>query len=203
MPPRQIVQFLILAGYALLPARHFETRAANTLLIDKKVRVFSDALDRLWSSEMSKANVAVNPKSATDREFFIGLHCTHVSAPFVSRVGNTGLLTPFGDCSRKHEPGGAAGGSALSETHSDAWCGKVHRDKMHLSACSRRSAQQVPPRIGIELAVIFLRSTVTMVAGKKHDMPGERGCAGSVHAFTANRRECRPEGRKRGLRVCR
>ena len=203
MPPRQIVQFLILAGYALLPARHFETRAANSLLKDKKVRVFSDALDRYWSSGMSKANVAINPKSAIDREFFIGHDCTHASAPFVSSVRSTGFFTPFGGCSRKFKPRDAAGGGALSRIHSNAWCGKGHRYRMHLRAFSERSAQHGLPRIEIEFAVVLLRSQVAMALVDKRSLSGERGCARSVHAFTANRRECRPEGRKRGLNVCR
>jgi hypothetical protein len=197
------VQFLILAGHALLPARHFETRAANTLLKDEKVRVFSDALDTYWSSEMSKANIEVDPKSVTDREFFIGHHCIHASAPFVSSVWNTGFLTPFGGCSREYEPRDAAGGGALGRIHAGAWCGNVHRYKMHPGAYGGRSARHRTRRIGVEIAVVFLRSEVAMAAVDKRDLPGEHGCAGSVHAFTANRRECRPEGRKRGLKVCR
>jgi hypothetical protein len=203
MPPRQIAQFLILAGHGLLPARHFETRAANRLLKDKKVRVFSDALDRNWSSEMSKAKVAGDPNSAIDREFFIGNHCTHISAPFVSSVRNTGFLTPLGSSSREFEPSVATGGGALGRVHAGAWCGNVHRYKMHPSAYGGRSAQHRTRRTGIELAVVFLRSEVAMAAVDKRDLSGERGCAGPVHAFTANRRECRPEGRMRGLKVCR
>lgn len=150
---------------------------------------------------MSKANVASNPKTVTDRKFLIGHHCTHASTPFVSSVSNTGLLTPFGGCSREFRPRGAAGGGALGRFHAGAWRGKGYRYKIR--AFGERGAQHGSPRIGIELAVVFLRSDVAMAAVDKRDLPGERGCAGSVFAFTANRRECRPEGRKRGLKVCR
>ena len=202
-PPGNIVQFLILAGHQLFPARHFETRAAKRLLKEKKLRVFSDVLDRNWRVTMSRANVARDPNSAIDRELLIGHHCTHVLAPFVSNVRNTGILTPIGSRTRECHPSDATGGDALGRVPAGTWCGNVYQHKAHPSAYGGRSAQPRSRRIGIELAGVFLRSEAARAAMDECELSGERGCTVSVQVFLANRRVCCLEGRKRGPKVCR
>jgi hypothetical protein len=197
------VQFLNLAGQGSFPARDIEARAAKKLLEDMEVRVFSDALDRNWRAEMSRANVACDPNSASDCELLIGNHCTHTSSPFVSSVTNKGFLTPFGSSSRECHPSDATGGGAFGLIHAGAWCGNEHRDESHPRVYGGRSAQFRTRRIGIELAGMYPRSEVAKAAMDERELSGERGCAGYVDVFPANRRVCRPEGRKRGLKVCR
>jgi hypothetical protein len=197
------VQFLILAGHQLFPARHFETRAAKRLLKDKKLRVFSDALDRNWRVKMSRANVARDPNSATDRELIIGHHCTYVSSPFVSKVGKTGFFTPIGSITREYHPSNATGGGASGRVPAGTRCGNMYQHKAHPSAYGGRSAQPRTRRIGIELAGVFLRSEAARAAMDECELSGEPGSTVSVQVFLANRRVCCPEGRERGPKVCR
>jgi hypothetical protein len=202
-PPRQFVQFLILAGHQLIPARDIEARAAKMLLEDMEVRVFSDALDRNWRVEMSRAKIAGDPNGAADCVLVIGKHCTYNSSPFVPSVTKKGFLTPFGSRSREYHPRNATGGGSLGHNYAGARCRNVQRDDLHPKVNDGRGAQPKARRTGIELAGVFLRSEVARAAMDERDLSGERGCAVSIHVFPANRRESRPEGRKRGLKACR
>ena len=202
-PPGIFVQFLIFAGQGRLPARHFETRAANRLLKDKKLRVFSDALDRNWRVAMSRADAAGDPNSASDLEFSIGHLCIHTSPPFVSSVRNAVFLPPNRSKCRACHPSQLTGGGAFGRNNAGTGCGNVHRDKTHPSAYGGRGTQPRARLIGIEAAGKFLRSEAAEAAMNECDLPGEGGCAISTHVFPANRRVCRPEGRKRGLKACR
>ena len=202
-PPRLFVQFLNLAGQSSIPARDIEARAANGLLEDMEVRVFSDALDRNWRVEMSRAKVAGDPNGAANCVLLIGRHCTYNLSPFVPSVTNKGFLTPLGSRSRDSHPRNATGGGLLVHNHSGAWCGNVQRDELHPRANDGRGAEQKARRIGIELAEVILRSELARAAMDERDLSDERGCAVSIDVFPANRRECRPKRRKRGLKVCR
>ena len=202
-PPRQFVQFLILAGHQLIPARDIEARAANMLLEDMEMRVFSDALDRNWRVEMSRAKIASDPNGAADCVLLICKHCTYNQPPFVPSATNTGFLTPFGSRSREYHPRNATGGGLLGHDHAGAWCRNVQPDDLHPRVIEGRGAQPKARRTGAELAGLFLHSEVARTAMDERDLSGERGCAASIQVFPANRRESRPEGRKRGLKVCR
>jgi hypothetical protein len=202
-PPRHFVQFLNLAGPRSFPAREIEARAANKLLEDMEVRVFSDALDRNWRVEMSRARVAGDPTGAADCVLIIGKHCTYNQLPFVFSVTNKGFLTPLGSRSWESRLSNATGGGALSDDLAIAWSVNLQRDDSHTRVNAGRITLPRARRIGIEIAGVFMRSEVARAAVDERNLSGECGCAGSIHEFPANRRECCPEGRKRGLKVCR
>jgi hypothetical protein len=108
------------------------------------VCVFSDALDRNWRVEMSRAKVERDPNGAADCVFFIGKHYIHTSSPFVASVTNKGFLTPLGSIARGFYPSKATGGGALGHDHAGAWYGNLQRDDSHQRVDVGRGIQPRP-----------------------------------------------------------
>ena len=152
---------------------------------------------------MSRAKVVRDPNGAADCVFFIGKHYIHISSPFVASVTNKGFLTPLGRIARDLDPRNATGGGALGHERAGVRYGSLHWDDLQQRVDVERGTQPRARRIGVEPAAVFIRSEAAKAAMDELELSDERGCAGFIHAFPANRRRCRPNGRKRGLKLCR
>ena len=156
---------------------------------------------------MSRAKMAGSPKESANCELFFRTHCTHITTPFVYSARNAGLLTSIVSRTREYRSSNSIVGNSLVQTHAGIRCGNTHRDESHPSAYGGSNAQPSVPHTGIEHAEKELHCEMVKALMEGCDKPGERESTSAVHDIPADqqlcRRICRPEGRKRGLRLCR
>jgi hypothetical protein len=133
-PPRHVLQFFVLAGQEVFPARRLEAWAAERPPKGKEVRVFSKALDESKGVGMSRAEVSRDPSWVLIRNFLVPNHCTPPSVRFVFGIAIPGAFGSLGRPSPKHKPGKTTGGYVLGQIHSVAWCGVTKQYESYRSA---------------------------------------------------------------------
>jgi hypothetical protein len=150
---------------------------------------------------MSKAEASRNPSWAIIRNFLFRNHCTPPSDRFVSGVAVPGALGSLGSPSWKHLSGQTTG-RAWDRIPSVAQCGAIKRYESLRSAYGGHGIELGASRIGMGPAARPQNCTDAETAGDG-EMHNESRSAVTSHAFTANPKPCRPEGRVRGQKSCR
>jgi hypothetical protein len=199
LAPQNVLQFFVLAGSAVLPARCFETRVADRLLKGKEVRVLLDALDKNWRFWMSKADTPRRSNSVARCDFILRNHCTPPSERFVSRKVMHRIVWSFGSTDWNRKPGQVAGACVSGVIGRTSQCDKT-RDELHLSAYGEHETGPGSDQIAIGQNLNRAVAGMTKAGGGMH-MGIRSALVG--HAFPATPTFCRPEGRERGLRLWR